>query len=483
MKTKLRLIGPILLFCIILAASVAGGWLWYDNNVDRSGWFEKDGIRYYRDFHADPVSGWMELDGKTYCFDSLGIPYTGWQEFDGVIYYFDDQGAMVTGWQDIDGKRYYFGGNGAMVAGWLWLDTDRYYLDEQGAMVTGWQILEGNTLYFHETGIMASGFTQVEGNTYYFDTDGIMATGMTALDDKIYNFQSDGVMYIGWETTSDGDRYFHEDGPMAIGWTEIDGQRCYFNEEGYQQHGGWLQEGEYRYYIHDDGTYAVGPTEIDGRVHYFTPKGIEVTLVNAINPLPEDLEQTFVNVVDYHDVDARCYDALVQMLADYKKQVGVEYTFNSAYRTLTEQTTILEYRTLEHMRDYKLSFLDARKKALETVAIPGTSEHQLGLSVDLVGKTINDWLAEHCWEYGFILRYPKDKQHITGITNEPWHFRYVGREVSMDMKDSGLCLEEYLGASPVTPEAIAAVHGDRWYQEVYTTVDQEIIDRYVKKEE
>ena len=56
------------------------------------------------------------------------------------------------------------------------------------------------------------------------------------------------------------------------------------------------------------------------------------------------------------------------------------------------------------------------------------------------------WLAEHCWEYGFILRYTEEKAEITGITNEPWHFRYVGREISMDMKDSGLCLEEYLGA-------------------------------------
>ena len=111
-----------------------------------------------------------------------------------------------------------------------------------------------------------------------------------------------------------------------------------------------------------------------------------------------------------------------------------------------EQTDILEKRTQEHMKEFDLDFDEARKKALETVAVPGTSEHQMGLAVDISGEAANIWLAEHCWEYGFILRYTEEKAEITGITNEPWHFRYVGREISMDMKDSGLCLEEYLGA-------------------------------------
>ena len=67
--------------------------------------------------------------------------------------------------------------------------------------------------------------------------------------------------------------------------------------------------------------------------------------------------------------------------------------------------------------------------------------------MDLVGKEANEWLAQNCWEYGFILRYPEGKEEITGISNEPWHFRYVGTRVSLDMKDTGLCLEEYLGAA------------------------------------
>ena len=83
---------------------------------------------------------------------------------------------------------------------------------------------------------------------------------------------------------------------------------------------------------------------------------------------------------------------------------------------------------------------------------PGTSEHHLGLAVDIVNvdnaeKLCLQWLGEHCWEYGFIVRYQEDKAHITGIVDEPWHFRYVGTAVSMQMKNSGLCLEEYLGAA------------------------------------
>ena len=202
--------------------------------------------------------------------------------------------------------------------------------------------------------------------------------------------------------------------------------------------------------------------------------------MNAINPIPEDHRQTIVNVVDYHDVDSRCYDALVEMLAAIE-DAGIEYTFNSAYRTWQEQTGILEYRTLEHMRDYDMTFEEARAKALETVAIPGTSEHQLGLSVDLLGSAANKWLAEHCWEYGFILRYPPNKQEITGIANEPWHFRYVGREISLDMQNSGLCLEEYLGAQPVTQEGIEAVHGDAWHRQEFYTVDAETIGKYTDK--
>ena len=472
MKTKTKIIAAVLLLFVITGASI-GGWLWYDSNVDRSGWVEKEGVWSYQDFHADPVSGWLDLEDGRYYFHDDGTPHLGWQEIDGITYYFGDYGIMHTGWLELDGSRHYFGGNGALVTDWLWLPEGRYYLPD-GTMHTGWCTMEDGTRYFADTGIMATGFLELEESTYYFDPDGLMATGLTEIEEGTYLFREDGTMHTGWEETEDGDRYFLEDGTMATGWQEIDGETLYFNDEGFRQYTGWLQEGEYRYYILESGEFATGPTTIDGRTHYFTPKGIEVLLVNAMNPIPEDHTQQIVNVTGYHDVDSRCYDALVTMLAAVE-EAEIEYTFNSAYRTRAEQIAILEYRTLEHMRDYGMSFAEARKASLETVAVPDTSEHQLGLSVDLVGKEVNEWLAEHCWEYGFILRYPPNKQHITGIANEPWHFRYVGREVSMDMKDTGLCLEEYLGAPAVTQNS---ANVEQWYREEFHTVTAETIAQY-----
>ena len=99
---------------------------------------------------------------------------------------------------------------------------------------------------------------------------------------------------------------------------------------------------------------------------------------------------------------------------------------------------------------------DAATEAAKTVAFPGTSEHQLGLAVDIVDinnqlldesqedTAVQKWLMEHCWEYGFILRYPNGTSEITGIIYEPWHYRYVGKDAAKEIRDLGVCLEEYL---------------------------------------
>lgn len=468
MKTKRKIILPILLALAIVIAGV-GGWVWYDNNVDRSGWVEKEGVRFYRDFHADPVSGWLELEDGRYCFHDDGTPHLGWQEIDGITYYFGDTGIMHTGWLEQDGKTCYFGGNGSMVEGWLWLEEGRYFL-QNGTILTGWQEIDGNRYHFSAEGIATLGFAQIDGERYYF-ADGIMATGYQEIDGRSYYFRKDGTMFSGWEETEAGLRYYLPDGEMAVGWQTIDGNRCYFNENGIQ-HTGWLQLGEYRYYLHGDGAPAVGPTVIDGVTHYFSPQGIEVVLVNALNPVPDWYKLDAVNVVDYHDVDRLCYDALMRMLADCEA-AGIEYEFNSAYRTLEEQTAIMEYRTREHMKTFKIEFHEARDMAMETVAIPGTSEHHLGLAVDLLGKEAIAWFTEHCWDYGFIVRYTEEKEGITGIVDEPWHFRYVGTEVSLDMKGTGLCLEEYLGAEAVDMVKVKEVYGDALYQEVIYGKEQE----------
>ena len=82
------------------------------------------------------------------------------------------------------------------------------------------------------------------------------------------------------------------------------------------------------------------------------------------------------------------------------------------------------------------------------MTLPGTSEHQLGIAVDISGAVyaIYPWLQENSWKYGFIMRYPPDKTAITGISGEEWHYRYVGVDAATEMHERNLCLEEYLAA-------------------------------------
>lgn len=107
------------------------------------------------------------------------------------------------------------------------------------------------------------------------------------------------------------------------------------------------------------------------------------------------------------------------------------------------------------------SYVAAKERAAEVVAVPGTSEHQAGLALDFVSSEYRrldekqentkgfQWLKEHCYDYGFILRYPNGKTESTGIIYEPWHFRYVGLKAAKEIKASGQTLEEYLGAIPI----------------------------------
>lgn len=444
MKKINRTLPIILLLIVSLSIMGLSGWLWYDTNVDRSGWFDRNGVPYYRDFHGEPVSGWLEWEGQSYYLDETGVPATGWTTLSGDRYYFSETGTMATFWQTLSGDTYYFGPDGILRTGWQDIDGSRYYLP-QGIRATGWLEVDGRLRYFGEDGAIRSGFVKVDGQVYYFQEDGTYLTGEQDIEGFRYYFYDSGILHTGWLDTDQGRRYYYADGSLALGWQEIAGKRYYLGEDGYALTG-WYQEGEYSYFFLEDGAAAVGPTSIDGQTHYFTPKGIEVILVNRDNYVPSYYTLDLVTVTEWHKVDSRCYDALMQMLADCNA-AGIEYVFNSGYRTIKMQTTILDSRTQEYMEEYELDYEAARAKALQSVAVPGTSEHHLGLAVDLLGAEATTWLAENCWDYGFILRYTAEKEAITGIIDEPWHFRYVGTEVSLDMKDSGLCLEEYLGAA------------------------------------
>lgn len=189
-------------------------------------------------------------------------------------------------------------------------------------------------------------------------------------------------------------------------------------------------------------------------------KDVEVTdwrliLVNPWNKIPEDYEIELTKLKNNQAVDSRCYYDLQRMMDDCRWN-GLFPLICSSYRTQEKQESLYE-RKVEQYTAKGYSREDAESEAAKVVAVPGTSEHQLGLAVDIVdlenqnldetqeNTAVSKWMAEHSWEYGFILRYPEGKSDITGIIYEPWHYRYVGIEAAKEIYESGICLEEYLG--------------------------------------
>lgn len=439
-KISLKPVIAALAVCLVL---LGAGWYWYDNNVDRSGWLEKDGQYFYLDFHGKAQSGWIEDGGYSYYFGPDGAMVTGWQDVDGERLYFRTDGILAEGWQTIDGSRYFLT-RGLPAEGWQTIEGSRYYFFPGGEAAVSWQEISGERYYFGNDGEMVTGWLVAEDGEYYLAEDGHACTGLTQVDESTYCFDETGRMQHGWVTLGEKQYYFTESGSMTTGWLEKDGKRYYFDESGVMAHG-WLQLGEYRYYLTEDGSAATTPTEIDGETCYFSPKGIYVLLVNYANAVPKGYDADLVPFGAWARVSAIAAPHLEQMIADCEA-TGIKCWLNCGFRSQEEQIRILDERTEEYEAS-GMSYTAARAKALETVAVPGYSEHQIGLAVDVVCSVLTSWLIDHCWEYGFILRYPEGKTDITGIAYEHWHFRYVGTEVSLDMKDSGLCLEEYLGAA------------------------------------
>lgn len=146
-------------------------------------------------------------------------------------------------------------------------------------------------------------------------------------------------------------------------------------------------------------------------------------------------------------------DALKEMLEAAKEDGIGKWQISAGYRTWDDQVSMLNSKVRSYQKSHKdWSSSKARRAALRTVAEPGYSEHHLGLAFDInkkgastfKGTKQSEWLNEHCWEYGFIIRYTEEKEKITGFEAEPWHIRYVGIEHALYMRDHDLCLEEYI---------------------------------------
>lgn len=181
-------------------------------------------------------------------------------------------------------------------------------------------------------------------------------------------------------------------------------------------------------------------------------RGWNLILVNRDNYIPKNYEVDLTTLSNGEQVDKRIYPDL-QAMFDAARTVGLQLFVRAGYRTWEEQQGLLDNK-IEAYRNEGHSKAEAQRLAKEWVAVPGTSEHQIGIAVDInadtsvcSGDEVYLWLAENSYKYGFIYRYPSDKKDITGIINEPWHYRYVGKDVAEEMYLNGLCLEEYITKS------------------------------------
>lgn len=174
-------------------------------------------------------------------------------------------------------------------------------------------------------------------------------------------------------------------------------------------------------------------------------------LVNSSNAIPDGYAPTeLTELSNGQSVDKRIYPSLQSMFDDARAQ-GVYPVVSSGYRTAKQQQSEMNDKIQEYIDDGK-SEDEARALAAMYVAQVGYSEHEAGLAIDIVAKanksdddTVWAWMKEHCAEYGFILRYPEGKEGVTGMSYEPWHFRYVGVEAAQKIMGAGITLEEYLG--------------------------------------
>ncbi|MDD2972031.1 MAG: M15 family metallopeptidase [Lachnospiraceae bacterium] len=177
-------------------------------------------------------------------------------------------------------------------------------------------------------------------------------------------------------------------------------------------------------------------------------------LINKQHPIPDGYEFKLGTIKGNMKCDERIIDDLLLMLQGAKDD-GVDLVICSPYRDMNRQEVLFNRKIALYMKN-GMSYLEAYKTTAQAVTVPGASEHQIGLALDIICDSYSQlnagfgdteagkWLAKHSCEYGFILRYPRGKEYITSIEYEPWHFRYVGKDAAMEITSRGITLEEYV---------------------------------------
>ena len=318
------------------------------------------------------------------------------------------------------------------IEGWVEQDGRRFYYRQDGTAVTGWLTQDADTFYITETGTVAGPF-EIDGTVYLFEEDGRLARGNFLLDDVRYMADAEGHPVTGWVRVDTMDYYFDETGRALTGWQVLDGLT---------------------YYFCSDGSPASGITQVEGQTCHFASNGQYIPLVNPWNTVPEGYTVALASINEAH-MTAEFALADFQQMMDDCTAAGLHPVVCSSYRTQEYQQQLFD-RKVNYYLGLGHAQAEAEELAGRSIARPGTSEHQLGLALDIIdnynwkldesqAKTeTQKWLMAHSWEYGWILRYPDGKSEITGIIYEPWHYRYVGREIAAEIHELDVCLEEYL---------------------------------------
>lgn len=192
----------------------------------------------------------------------------------------------------------------------------------------------------------------------------------------------------------------------------------------------------------------------------FSADDWRLILINKQHPIPEDYDFTLATIKGSQKCDERIIDDLLAMM-QAAREAGFNLLIKSPYRSDTRQEQLFD-RKINLFMGKGMSYMDAFKLGSQIVQVPNSSEHQIGLALDIVsdyydslnkGDSLTQgfgdteagiWMEEHCAEFGFIVRYPKGKEYITSVEYEPWHFRYVGVEAATIIMEQDLTLEEFL---------------------------------------
>ena len=321
----------------------------------------------------------------------------------------DTSSATTSGWVKHDGAWYYFDGNGNPVKN-AWQGS--YYLKADGKMAQSeWIYDDSYQAWYYLKSDGSYAYSAWQGN-YYLKSDGKMAINEWVYDSSYqawYYLTLDGsYAYSTWQ----GNYYLKSDGKMAV------------NE--------WVDGG--RYYVDTTGLWKAN-SKVSNKGSYYSLQGKydEIVVANKHYPMSKDY---------YPGENATAKAAFLKLIAQMQEE-GYAISDNySGFRSYATQAQL--YQSYVNQ--------EGQGAADRYSARPGYSEHQTGLAFDVIGtdgQLVEDsnaaqWLLEHAPDYGFVVRYPRGKESITGYMHEEWHLRYIGKEAK-DIAASGLTLEEYYG--------------------------------------